>query len=476
MKLSSSLLFAAVLWSLTACSSSAPLDGAQTNNVAMTGAATAKPTSQQEPTTTRAAATPTAQAQQTSSTATTQPTAQPTTAQPTPTSAQTQSAPTSQPAPTLGSEIVFLRGGTLVAYDVMAQSERQVADNVRTFVATPDGRMLALVRGAGVASELWLVNRDGSGLRQLTTNQRAEDTPAFAPDGQALVFAAGPADLQAGHTWLDWSRWCLQSEVVLLTIANGQEQSFGPGCDPAFSPDGKRIAFATAPTRVEDSSAPDGPLAYNNAIRLINRQGQNGWNFATAGDPAKPTTGRLVFAPAWSPDGRQIAYQRFVGYQALTDVLYTEIGRSFEGKGKQIDFGAGWLLAPRFAPSNGQIAIIDNNAGDARGWGGYEQWSVRVIRAEGQRQMALPQGATNLGSTMVGTLARAQQVAWSPDGATLAVQLPSGWQPNAAENEPLFTQETSGEVWRWQPGQPPSQKLISNVDFASSLVWLPAVQ
>jgi Tol biopolymer transport system component len=262
--------------------------------------------------------------------------------------------------------------------------------------------------------------------------------------------------------------------VLLLDLASGQERALGAGCDPAFSPDGKRVAFATAPSRVEDSSSPDAPLGVGNAIRLVNRQGQNGWNFATAGDPAKPEGGKVVFAPAWSPDGRQLAYQRFVGYQALVDILYTEIGNSFAGKGQKIAFGAGWLLSPRISPVGGLLANIDNNDSDARGWGGYEQWSVEVMRLGGQRNVALPEGPTELASTSIDQLARAQQVAWSPDGVTLAVQLPSGWQPNLQQNEPLFTEAKAGELWRWVPGRQSPQKLTDNVDFASPLLWLPA--
>lgn len=454
----------------------------QTNNASLVGGApSASPTRAASPThaapTTASTKPPTTQPTSLPTSAPTRPIASPTSqpVQPSPSAAPVTVSP-APAASAMGSEILFLRGGVLIAYDVTAGSERQLAEGVYSFTATHDGAQIALVRGTGSSAELWLMNRDGSGLRQLTNNQRAEDTPRFAPDGQAIIFAAADADMMAGRTWADWSRWCRQSQVVVLDIASGSEQSMGAGCDPAISPDGKRIAFATAPSSLEQSSTADMPLAFGNAIRLVNRQGQNGWNFATAGDPAKNDSGRLVFAPAWSPDGRQLAYQRFVGYQALTDVLYTEMGNSFEGKGKKIDLGPGWMLAPRFAPNSTQIANIDYNAGDARGFEGYEIWSVRLLGLNGQRSLAMPEGETDFAASEVDRLYRAQVAAWSPDGASLAVQLPTGWQPGLAENEPLFGEEKPGELWLWKPGQQPEQKLADNIDFASQIMWLPATK
>ncbi len=89
-----------------------------------------------------------------------------------------------------------------------------------------------------------------------------------------------------------------------------------------------------------------------NSIRLINRQGQNGWDFAKAAsvDAPEPNAGRLVYAPAFSPDGAQVVYQRFLGYQVLVDINLSQIAGSFDGGGQVLADGAGWLLPARFAP------------------------------------------------------------------------------------------------------------------------------
>ena len=380
--------------------------------------------------------------------------------------------PTTGPS-TISAEIFFLRGGALVAYGVATRAERTIAPSVREFAAAPDGRALALVRGEGAAAELWVVGRDGAGLRQLTRDDRADGSPVFAPDGLALAYASSSATKPRGTSWDAWSQWCAASEVRVVAIGGGQSQTLGKGCDPAFSPNGKRIAFAAAPT------APPAEginfLGSKNTIRIVNRQGQNGWSYASAGDTTNEDSGLVVYAPAFDVSGDRLAYQRFFGERALTDLDYTQIGGSYSKEGhKPINMGFGWLDAPRFAPGGALVAISQNNFGDARGLTGYEVWEARVLRLPGQRQVASPSGQLALASDEVARLPRAQRAAWSPDGATLAVQLPSGWSPSSAPGEPLFTDETSGELWRWVPGQQPAERLAQNVDFASPILWLAA--
>ncbi len=421
-----------------------------------------------------------------------EPTVAPPTAAPAePTSTPTEP-PTQPPNPTAapatpvaasGDELLFLRGGALLAHDLGSGAERQLAEQVLDFAPAPDGRSVALIRDLGKGGEpggidLWLIGRDGSGLRQLTADGfgLVEATPAWAPDSAALAYAASAASDSYARTWQEWAAWCGASTVHVLDLATGADQGFGSGCDPAISPDGKRIAFATAPTaRVEEA----GFFNAGNAIRLINRLGQNGWKFAeAAGAPgtAGAKQGLLVYAPAWSPDSAQIVYQRFLGYQALVDINLSEIGGSLEGKGKLLADGAGWMLPARFAPGGGALVLVENNYSDARGFGGYDNWSVTVLALTGTREIALPEGALTAVGQRADQLARAQAAAWSPDGAALAVLLPPGWNPGLPTDEPVGGEDQPGEIWRWRPGSPPEQQLVANVDFASPVAWLAALR
>src|SRR6266508_777395 len=86
--------------------------------------------------------------------------AQATALPPTPTALPPTPPPaTTAPAASFGSEILFLRKGALIAFDGATRKERQIADAVRDFAATPDGSQVALIRGAGRQTELWAVRR-----------------------------------------------------------------------------------------------------------------------------------------------------------------------------------------------------------------------------------------------------------------------------------------------------------------------------
>lgn len=459
-----------VVAGLAACATPPPGSGASVAPPAPTAApATAAPT---------AAATPEATTAPTSTAtaAPNTPTPPPPTSLPTrgPQATATPAAMTATPA---ASEILFLRGRTLTAYDTAARSERRLADDVSEFAATPDGTQIALVRGSGSASELWLVARDGSGLRQLTSNGLAEGSPSWAPDGLTLAYASSAADVPHRRDWFTWSAWCAAAEVRKLDLAAGAETTLAAGCDPAFAPDGRRIAYAAPPTAPESGLGNRQPLAAN-SVRLINRQGQNGWDFARAQGVTMegPAAGRVVYAPAWSPDGARVVYHRFVGVQVETDVNLSEIAGSFEGRGQPLAPGAGWLLPAAFAPDGRMLVITEHNYGDPRGFGGYDSWSAAVTGVGGTRTVAMPSGEVTMLGTAVGdSLARAQRAVWAPDGSALAVQLPPGWRPGLPDTEPFDPSgaEQPGEVWRWRPGAQPEELLIAEVDFASPLAWLP---
>jgi len=105
---------------------------------------------------------------------------------------------------------------------------------------SPDGRRLAFTAvslehcGPGAMNcatwEMWLVNRDGTGLRELSPDGRY---PRFSPDGLRLAFVGGYFPLDDGGT------------AVVESLATGKRTWLGFEDEdaPAWSPGSDRIAY-----------------------------------------------------------------------------------------------------------------------------------------------------------------------------------------------------------------------------------------
>jgi len=146
----------------------------------------------------------------------------------------------------------------------------------------PHGGKIAFTCTRGDYNQLCMINRDGSGLTQLTDMEASNYYPVFTPDGESLLFASnrnGSFDLYQ----------LLFSQKQLFQIT----KKVGNVVSPDYSPDGRRIVFV--------NRAGDGP----SSIWMVNADGLNP-HLVYAG------TGDIV-AVAWSPDGGRIAYAMSLG-------------------------------------------------------------------------------------------------------------------------------------------------------------------
>ena len=241
--------------------------------------------------------------------------------------------------------------------------------------ASPNGGggKIAFASGRDGAYEIYSVAPDGSGVTRLTNGEPAgKYFPKWSPDGQVLLFWNNITDPAASDEyWLksDGTTGIFANTVqpYLSFAPDGQTVAMcaiGPngsleiltvptsGGDgtwltdnaakdfmPAWSPDGKTIAFV---------SDRDG-LQY---IYLMDADGSNQRRLSTNEYPE--------LSPAWSPDGSQLAF--FSGNNDVTNVYI--VGADGTGSTNITKQDSGYNEDPSWSPDGSMLAFWSGRSGD----------------------------------------------------------------------------------------------------------------
>ena len=149
-----------------------------------------------------------------------------------------------------------------------------------------DGNIVYGSSGGG-NSDIWIMNKDGSGQRQLTTGGSDNGSPVVSPDGRYIVFRSNRAGLP--NIW----RMDLQGGS-LKQLTSGTEDY-----NPQISPDGQWIVF----TSWRSSKA---------AL----------WKIPFDGGQAVQLSDKFLTGSSMSPDGKQIgALERLDGPDARFELV-----------------------------------------------------------------------------------------------------------------------------------------------------------
>jgi Tol biopolymer transport system component len=211
------------------------------------------------------------------------------------------------------------------------------------------------LEGGQASGGLYVVNADGSGKRTLAPT--ASQTPAWSPDGRRIAFVESYPDY----------------EMYVINSDGSEEQELSRGETPVWSPDGRKIAFVVG-------------VAFDSSeIYVMNADGseQRRLTRNAASD----------FAPAWSPDGRRIAFRsRRDGNWEI--YVMNANGNAQRRLTRNLTYDGD----PAWSPDGRRIAFVSN-------------WQIFVMNADGSGKRRLTRSAGHDASP-----------GWSPEGQTITFE------------------------------------------------------
>lgn len=221
-----------------------------------------------------------------------------------------------------GKEIVFDLLGDIYSMPISGGEAKVLRQGLAFEVQprfSPDGKKILFTSDAGGGDNVWVMNRDGSGAKQVTKETfRLLNNGVWSPDGQYIIarkhFTSGRS-LGAGELWI---YHISGGEGLQLTPRKNDQQDLN---EPCSSPDGKYIYYS-------EDMYPGGFFQYNkdpnNQIFAIKRfDREKGSSETVTGGPGG------AVRPQLSHDGKTLAFVKRIRTKTVLYLRNLETGEEW---------------------------------------------------------------------------------------------------------------------------------------------------
>ena len=238
--------------------------------------------------------------------------------------------------------------------------------------------------------EIYVMDADGANQRRVTNNPGDDRSPAWSPDGKRIAFVSDRDE----HVHPIHGSPTSEIYVIDADGRNPQNLTNSPynDRDPSWSPDGKRIAFTALREERINYEIYVLDVDGGNLQRLTDNPGNNGHS----GDKS----------PSWSPDGKRIVFTaRRAGHVenkfAITYEIYVLDVET--GNQQRLTNNRNNEWSPSWSPDGKRIAFSSDRKGV------LQNFDIYVMDVDGGNPQNLTNDRVDDGSP-----------SWSPDGERIA--------------------------------------------------------